>query len=200
MSVLSSPGFSTRHWVLRAFGRNPLVRPSDRVEASVTVLAALVVLLAIPFVGAVGTAVHEDRAHLYASQAAALHSVEATVTRRSVTELRGYSIRISAPVAWEDPGQRSDGKHTEVVALDAPVHAGDTIKVWLDDGGNRVDAPPDRARAGAEAVAAALALWVSVATVSAMLVALVHLRLGRLRARAWDRELQHLVGDDGGRR
>jgi len=65
---------------VRMFGRNPLVRISDRVEAAVLGLAIVVWLLAAPVAGAVGTAVHDSRSHLNAEQAQTRHAVTATVT------------------------------------------------------------------------------------------------------------------------
>ena len=54
---------------MRLFGRNPLIRAGDRVEALVVVFAVVVVLLAAPIAAAVGTAVYDSRSHLYAAQA-----------------------------------------------------------------------------------------------------------------------------------
>jgi hypothetical protein len=44
-------------WIVRAFGRNPLVRTSDRIEALLLILAVAVALAAAPIAGAIGTAV-----------------------------------------------------------------------------------------------------------------------------------------------
>ena len=46
---------------VQPFGRHPLVRASDRVEALVLVLAVVVSLLAAPIAAAVGTAVYDSR-------------------------------------------------------------------------------------------------------------------------------------------
>src|SRR6476659_10380229 len=43
------------------FGRNPLLRASDRIEALVMALTVMVSLLAVPVAAAVGTAVHASR-------------------------------------------------------------------------------------------------------------------------------------------
>ena len=50
-------------WIVRAFGRNPLVRTSDRIEALLLILAVAVALAAAPIAGAIGTAVYEARSH-----------------------------------------------------------------------------------------------------------------------------------------
>jgi hypothetical protein len=66
--------------IVQVFGRNPLVRTSDRVEALVLVLAVVESLLAVPIGAPIGTAVHDSIRHLYAEQAQSRHPVTATVT------------------------------------------------------------------------------------------------------------------------
>ena len=48
-----------RWWVVRVFGRNPLVRLSDRVGVLLVLLACVVSIIAAPVAGAVGTAVYD---------------------------------------------------------------------------------------------------------------------------------------------
>ena len=62
-----------RWWVTPAVCRNPLVRRIDRVEPLAIMLAIVVSLLVIPVAGAVGTAVYDDRADLYAQEARTRH-------------------------------------------------------------------------------------------------------------------------------
>jgi hypothetical protein len=66
-------------WVARALGRNPLLRPTDRVEACVILVAILLALVAAPVCAAAGVAVYGSRARLYAEQAQTRHTVAATV-------------------------------------------------------------------------------------------------------------------------
>ena len=61
------------------FGRNPLIRLSDRVEALVLVFAVVVSVLAAPMAAAVGTAVYDSRSTFYAEQAQNRRTVTATV-------------------------------------------------------------------------------------------------------------------------
>ena len=44
-----------RYWWMRALGRNPLVRRSDRVEALAVALAIVITVVATPIAGAIGT-------------------------------------------------------------------------------------------------------------------------------------------------
>ena len=67
-----------RLWWIRAFGRNPLLRRSDRIEAAVFMLAVLIVVITTPVAGAIGTSVHDAHARLYAEEAHHRHQVIAT--------------------------------------------------------------------------------------------------------------------------
>ena len=64
-------------WVLRACGRNPLVRGIDRLELLIITVGVLVVLVAAALAGALGTAVHDARSHVYIAQAQTRHTVTA---------------------------------------------------------------------------------------------------------------------------
>src|SRR5258708_33530515 len=63
-----------RWWVVRACGRNPLVRGSDRFELLIIAVGILVVLIAAAGAGALGTAVHDARSRLDVEQAPARHT------------------------------------------------------------------------------------------------------------------------------
>ncbi len=65
-------------WVLRACGRNPLVRGIDRLELLIIAVGVLVVLVAAALAGALGTAVHDARSRVYIAQAQTRHAVTAT--------------------------------------------------------------------------------------------------------------------------
>ena len=68
-----------KRWVARAFGRNLLLRWTDRVEACV-ILAAMLLALGVCAVSvAQGGAVYRSHAQLYAAQARMRHMVTATV-------------------------------------------------------------------------------------------------------------------------
>ena len=56
-------------WWTQVFRRNPLVRPSDRIEVLVLGFAVLLTVVAIPVAGAIGTFVHDARTRVYAEEA-----------------------------------------------------------------------------------------------------------------------------------
>jgi hypothetical protein len=65
----------SRWWIARIFGRNPLLRGSDRIEALAAMAAIVVSLLMIPFACAAGTAFYDNRTHLYSQEARTRHAV-----------------------------------------------------------------------------------------------------------------------------
>src|SRR5258708_34151281 len=76
------PGFSLgdRSWcVTHAFGRNPLLRWTDRIEAWVIVFAIVAVLAATPVCAVAGAGVYRSHHGLYAAQSRARQTVTATV-------------------------------------------------------------------------------------------------------------------------
>ena len=178
-------GWFTMAWwrwrLAQARGRNPLVRPTDRVEVAVMALAVVVSLAVIPFAGAIGTAVHDGHAQRYAAQQHDRHLVKGTST---ADRLR-----------WQ-PG---DVENAGSYRFDSPLKDRSSVDVWVDKTGRQVSPPASSWQAGADAVVAAAGFWLSVTAVAALLVALVRRGLRRSRYAGWGREMASLVHDDGGR-
>jgi hypothetical protein len=184
-----------RWWVAPAVSRNPLVRRIDRVEPLAIMLAIVVSLLVIPVAGAVGTAVYDDRADLYAQEARTRHPVTATITENGIGPVDPYSGAVVVQARWAANG----GGRTASLQWKDPVKPGDRIQVWLDADGNPVDAPSPTSHAGFEAATIAVSIAVLVIGVSASLVAAARWWLDRIRYAQLEREIQNLVGGDGGR-
>jgi hypothetical protein len=85
-------------WIVRSFGRNSLIRVTDRVESLVVMFAIIVSLVAAPVAGAVGTAVYGARHQLYAEEAQTRHRCAAVLSGDSLTAAR----------LIDDDGGRSD--------------------------------------------------------------------------------------------
>ena len=181
---------------VRMFGRNPLVRISDRVEAAVLGLAIVVWLLAAPVAGAVGTAVHDSRSHLYAEQAQTRHAVTATVTDTTdpAAEPDSATKLITVRARWLAGGLERTG----VVTEQSTIKAGDRVGIWVDNFGDQVDAPTPVALAAVQAVQAALGIWLTVAAAAAALVGLTRLVVDRIRGTGWQHDLDMLVDHGGG--
>jgi hypothetical protein len=164
----------------QARGRNALVRASDRVEVAIMVLAVVISLTAIPFAGAIATAVHETQARTYAAEQQSRRRVVAATTDDNAD------------------ARRQVGDVENVRALVTSVE-GPRLDTWVDQNGRRVGPPPPFWQAGADAVVAAVGFWLGVTAVTALLVAAVRGILRRARDAGWNRDIASLIDDDGGR-
>jgi hypothetical protein len=180
--------------LLRLLGREPLVRTIDRVEAIVLVLAVVVSLLSAPIAAAVGTAVYDSNRILYAEQAHNRHTVAATVTEVPVSQQISRSGTMPVTARWSV----DDAEHTGTVKAQSTTAAGDSIAIWVDNNGAQVSAPPSTTRAAAEAVVAAVAIWVSVIAAAATLYAITRAVCDRVRFSGWQHDLDSLVGHGDG--
>jgi hypothetical protein len=183
-------------WVLRACGRNPLVRGVDRLELVIIALGFLVVLAAAACAGALGTAVHDARARVYVAQAQTRHAVTARATDDS-TIVVGVDDDVVTTVnaRWQVDGT----EHAGSLKWDHAVRTGDPLKIWVDRDGNLVDAPTPTSRAGVDAVGVAYAAWQTVAFAVAGLIRWGRSSLDRRRDSDWEHDIRCLVDDDGGR-
>jgi hypothetical protein len=169
------------------FGRNPLIRAGDRVEALVVVFAVVVVLLAAPIAAAVGTAVYDSRSHLYAAQAQNPRTVTATVTGDKFVRQDTLGQMVTVPARWFAAGT----EHTGTVSAPPGVKTGDSIDVWVAEDGSHIG-PPLRTALDA-AVAAAEAIWFGAAMAAAALVAGTRAILNRVRHARWQEDFDKLV-------
>ena len=184
-----------RGWLTRSFGRSPLVRTTDRVEALTLLLVTALVVVTAPIAGAVGTGVYSSHSAAYAEQANGRHAVTATVVQDSPLSVRPYSVTAAVHARWQDLGRN----HEATFAWDRPAEAGAHLRIWVDGAGDYAGPPAPAGRAASDAICAGVVMWLAAVTIGAMAVGLVRFRLTRLRHAAWDRALRDLVGDDGGR-
>ena len=169
-------------WILRACTRNPLVRAIDRLELLNVALGFVVALVAAACAGALGTAVYDARSRVYIAEAQTRHTVTGTATEDSTAT--AVNARRRVHTGWHQ---------------DRTLKTGDPLTIWVDRDGNPVEAPVPTSRAGVEAVGVALAAWETVTIVVAGWVWWTHSRLDRRRDAAWERDIQSLIDDDGGR-
>ncbi len=125
------------------FGRNPLRRPADRVEAGMTMLLVVTFLIAGP-VAAWRSGYAAYRSALHAARIAQheLVRVDAVLEEDAVLTYSGSesSALVQNPVRarWTGP----DGTAHEVMIVpDSPAPAGTVVTVWTDVSG-RVTEPP----------------------------------------------------------
>ena len=184
-----------KRWrVLRALGRNPLVRLSDRVEAAIMALVLAASLAAIPLAAAVGDQVSAERGRAYAAQANARHLVDAIAMGQTTASYAGSKVTVTH-ARW----RVGSADHVASLATDRPASDGDHIGVWVDGQGNLANPPTPAWRATVDGAVIAAGVWLA-ATVSAVaLFALLRRFIDRVRYTGWDRDIAKLVGDDGGR-
>jgi hypothetical protein len=182
--------------MLRACGRNPLVRGIDRVELLIVVLGILVALVSVAYAGALGTAVHDARSRVYIAQAQTRHTLTATATEDSTIVFRvddSTATRVNA--RWQVDGT----EHSGIFDWDHAVKTGEPQMIWVDRNGDPVDPPAPTSQAVEDAVGVAYVAWQSVVLVTAALVWLGRSYLDRRRDSAWERDIRCLIDDGGGR-
>jgi hypothetical protein len=176
-----------RQLFVRLFGRNPLVRATDRVQALVLVLAVAVPLIAVPVSAAVGTAVYDSRSRMYAEQIQTRRPVTATVTGDSHPRRDLESPTVTIPARWFAAGAERTGD----VAAPLTAKNGDKIEIWVDDEGFSVPPPVNTARTAAVAFGAAT--WWALTVLAVGLFARARIILDRRRYDQWQQNFNRLV-------
>jgi hypothetical protein len=189
-----------RRWLIaRVVGRNPLLRPADRIEALVVLVAIVAALVAVPVAGVVGAATYGARDRSYAQEARERHPVRAQVTDAHPGEL-GTTV---AQVRWVATGGEQRSGTLRLAGPVGPggaddIGAGGADDIWVDKAGNLTAPPtPPWHAVGAAAGTMVLTLLTASGVLALLLTAVVY-RLDRIREARWERELRVLV-DDGGR-
>jgi hypothetical protein len=185
-----------RSRVLNGFRRSPLIRISDRVESIMAILGVLMVIVALPVGAAVGTSVRDAQARVLAEHAATLSEVDALVTAKSKSRSDGpYDVVYATPVRWMTGGI----DHTGVVESSSPLRVGDHLPVWLSESGQVTRGPAPVDEAARQGIAAAIVVWMSVASVVGCVYWALRCHLDIVRYRWWEKELGPVI-DDGSRR
>src|SRR4051812_6029693 len=193
---MQSVEYVHRWWILRACGRSPLIRGSDRLELVLIALGILGAFVSAACAGALGTAVHDARRSVYTAQAQTRQTVIARAIDDSTTVFGANeytTTRVNA--RWQANG----AAHTGNITVDRAVKTGHPLSIWVDRNGNRVDAPTPTSQAGMDAVGVAYAAWQTVALAAAGIICWGRSRLERRRDSAWERDIRCLIDDDNGR-
>jgi len=186
-----------RWWVTCALGRGPLLRRADRVYAWGLVIGFAAMLAAVVPATAVGEIGYTARAKTIASEAATRHPVEAIATGDSTadpTQVESGSTSFLAHVRWT----AADGAHDDYTKLEQPVKAGEPVRVWLDDAGKPTTPPLTDANARVDAMGTAVIVWLGLASLIGVGVAMLHMAVNRARDRKWELGLRALGYDVGG--
>jgi hypothetical protein len=179
--------------VLRLFSRDPLVRNSDRIEAAVVALAALVVVIAAACAGALATMVHDARAQMYIEQAKTRLPIVAVAMENSKKTISPETSVSTVYSRWEANGT----DHASVLSWDEDVKAGDRLQIWVDAGGNRVSQPSPVSRAVTDAVSVAIVAWLSAVLAVTAVVSAVRSHANATRDAQWEQEIRCLFDGEG---
>jgi hypothetical protein len=187
-------GLHRRSWsVLRAFGSNPLLRRTDRIEAILTVMAIVAAVAVIPVAAAVGAAVYGSHARLYADEALTRHSVAATVIELDVGTSQPHATARAVRARWRAGSE----EHTGWFRTGRTAKVGDQLQIWVNNDGAKTPPPTPTSQAWIDAVGAGAGMWFAVALALAALAAMTRSPLNRIRYAQWEREINSLAG--GGR-
>lgn len=173
-------------WRLHHFGRNALVRGVDRVETALLIVAAVLVMAAVPVAGMYGARADGDYHQKSVSELATRHAVTATVLSQTSAGGSGPTMTraVHASVTWTDHGVRGRG----IVEVPSSMRPGSTTVVWLDRSGAITEAPLTGKQASFDAVLTGVWVWTGMAGLVAGLFFAVRLVLDRARARRWQDE------------
>lgn len=185
------PSKMRRTWRIAPWSRNPLMRPLDRLEGVLRLVALLAVLAAIPLAMIVGNAVSRAAAARIAGENAAEIPVAATIVSTPVPIPDHNGVPTQPPqanVQWKTHD------HNGSATLEVPGTAklGDQVTIWLDPAGHRTSGPRPLRESGAQGVNAAVGVALSIGCGAALLVWGTALTLGRRRSAEWEREWRHL--------
>uniref|UniRef100_UPI003F7EE66D Rv1733c family protein n=1 Tax=Rhodococcus wratislaviensis TaxID=44752 RepID=UPI003F7EE66D len=186
-----------RWWRLRPWSRNHLMHRSDRVEATLVLLTAMLILLLIPFAAAFGTSTHTRLQHQTQALRTSVHQVSAVLLEDTYpapdTTEYSYSPRTvgtenTARARWSTP----HGDRTAAVPTDNPAKAGQTVTISVDADGNLTGPIPSTRDNTMVAVTAAFGIWALAAGAVLLPTALAHTLFNRNRLRRWAHDWKQL--------
>ncbi|MEW1736064.1 hypothetical protein AB0346_08940 [Nocardia beijingensis] len=140
-----------RLWSLQPCNPNRLMRPSDRIESAVRVIAAIAVLVAVPVAGALATEAYADTSAEIRSEKATKTLIHPVVIDEAV---KVAAHRYEARVRWDETGRIGNA----IVPVQQRAQTGDRVELWLDADG----APTTRLRHPDTAVVAGIGVGVFV--------------------------------------
>ncbi|MFD8498424.1 hypothetical protein [Amycolatopsis sp. NPDC059657] len=179
-----------RLWRTVRHGANPLARLSDRLEGALIVLGLMLALFAFPCAAAVGSTVYRQQQEKAAEQLRTRTQADAVLLENGPSIVmvgRGGMSTDTAPTAATWTAQ-DGGYRTGDVPAGRGLLKGRTIKIWLDQQGNRADEPLTYGQAVSRGVGAGIGLWLGVLAALGLAYAAFRVVIGRINAAAWQRE------------
>lgn len=174
---------------LVGWGRNPLRRTWDRIEAWLTLLLVGVMLVIGPWAAAhAAHAVYDDDVRTTAWEMQHRFPADAVLLEDARQDPADSTSPPPADVPtiaqWTD---RDGTVHTGTVFAGAGARAGTAIRIWIDDRGS-VSGPPGRRSPRMDAAMAAVLVLCGVGGGIAGIRRIIRWQLDRRRIRAWQLE------------
>lgn len=174
-------------------GRNQLVRPVDRVEGLLLAGLVLLSLLLLPVAATVGSDTYASQQDVARREAAERRQITALIVESKLTQTRETSWhaepRHTVDARWRAPdGSWRQGR----VPGGGDTVPGSSIRIWVDDAGNRVPAPLRPNVVVAMAFAVGTGSWLCGVLALGLVFLAVRSFLDRLRYAAWQREWDRL--------
>ncbi|MFI7670647.1 hypothetical protein [Nocardia sp. NPDC049526] len=176
--------------LLRIWSPNPLLRPSDRLEAVLRLMVAFAVLVAIPVAAALGTDAYADARTRTEDTAKSV--VSAVITAEPE---RTPSHLLEAPVQWIQNGRPG----TATVRVSRDAGAGDRVTVWLGATGAPTAVPRRPGTAAMTGIGVGVVVLNGTWVVAWLLLQGSTRVLARHHRAQWDRhwqKLDHPITDD----
>jgi hypothetical protein len=181
-------------WIRRSvrwmgWGRNPMRRTSDRVEAWSALVLVMAMLVGAPWAASrAAHSVYRDDVRTTAWETQHRVQVDAVLLQdaRQDPADDGSEHPRSVPAIARWSG-RDAAVHTGTVYVDEGSRAGHTIRIWIDDHGF-LAGPPGRRSPSSDAAMAAVLTMAGIAAGLAGIRRVIRWQLDRRRMRAWQLE------------
>lgn len=176
---------AVRLWRCRPWGTSPLMRWPERLQSVARLIAALMLLAAVPLAGAAGTIIYTDEAAVIAAERRDSTAVEAVVV--SPPDYGPGHVR-RAQVSWTS----DSGTVVATVPVSSAADEGERITVWLNRSGEPVKRPREPVVAVFAGIGSGVAVLVCAGLSGLCLIWATEMLVGWRRSTVWDREASEL--------
>ncbi|GAD86417.1 hypothetical protein FEK33_13730 [Nocardia asteroides NBRC 15531] len=179
------PAGIVRLWRCRPWSGSPLMSWPERARFTARVIAAVMLLAAVPLAGAVGTISYTDEAALIGAERRDSAAVTAVVV--APPDYGPAHVR-RAQVSWTTQA----GTVVATVPVSSVADEGDRITVWLNRSGEPVRPPREQVVAVFTGIGSGIVVLVCAGLAGWGLISATERLIGWQRGRVWDREASAL--------
>ncbi|MFC9964549.1 MULTISPECIES: Rv1733c family protein [Nocardia] len=176
---------TVRLWRSRPWSTSPLMRWPERLQSAARLIAALMLLAAVPLAGAAGTITYTGEAAAIDAEQRDSTAVGAVVVSRP--DYGPGHVR-RAQVSWLS----DSGTVVARMPVSSSADEGERITVWLNRSGEPVKPPREPVVAVFAGIGTAVVVLVSAGVAGWGLIAATEAFVGWRRSTVWDREASEL--------